>query len=384
MRGPLGGAAGAVVGGRPDQRMAEHDLVVIDDDDALRHRLVDGGRPRPERLEGVHDPLPVAVGVGGDDHQRVAQLRVEALEDQLGHPLAAVTDRQRVGEHGTSGPLRRFQQVGGLDEHQRVAAPRGEEATAHVGTRHAGVDQQLLRHLVWQPAHLDGPPEIELGVRAATAHRDHRHPLDVELLGDVAEDEARREVDPLEVVDHDHDRPRLRRLSQQVAGGDGDGERLDGGAGAGEGEGRRDRRRSRRRQCDDAVDVALEQSGQPRPCHLDLGLEALDADDVEPDRRLDELAHDLVDDRGLAHAGLTDEGAGAAVAAGGAPGDIDELVDETLPTAQWCRTWPDERRRGRRSGRHRLQRRHRGGRPPAPGMVAGIGARLPAPRDRTT
>ena len=132
----------------------------------------------------------------------------------------------------------------------------------------------------------------------------------------------------------------------------------------------------------DAVDVAVEEPGQSRPRHLDLGLEALDADDVEPDRRLDEPAHDLVDDRGLADARLTDERAGAAVAAGGAAGDVDELVDETLPTAQWCWTWPDERRRGRRSGRHRLQRRHRGGRPPAHGMVAGIGSRLPAPRRR--
>ena len=122
----------------------------------------------------------VAVGVGGDDHERVRSVAgSSALEGELGDPPAGVADRQRVGQHGPPGALGGVEQVGRLDEHQRVAAGRVAEAPAHVGARHAGVDEQLRRR-PRRAARRARSTRAEVGVAVglAAAGGEHRQALD--------------------------------------------------------------------------------------------------------------------------------------------------------------------------------------------------------------
>ncbi len=128
MGGPLRGPAGTVVRRGADQRVPERDPPVLDDDDAAGRRVVEGAGSGPERVERRGDPVHLAVGVGGDHDEGVAEVGIEAFEDELGHPLATVSDRQRVRQHGPTGPLGRLQQVGRLHQDERVAAPGGEQA----------------------------------------------------------------------------------------------------------------------------------------------------------------------------------------------------------------------------------------------------------------
>ena len=231
MGGPLGGPAGAVVGGRPDQRVAEHDLVVVDDHDALR--------PPPRRAPPAPGRAPRGPPRSAAGRRRGRRprpparcaARVEALEHELGHPLAAVADRQRVGQHGPPGSLRRFQQVGRLDEHQRVAAARGEQATAHVGAGDAGVDQQLLgdvgrqrRASRWSARGRARRPSRAGGRRSSPPARRRAGRRCRRARGVTAgrSTRGRRRRSTIGAV--------LGRLGEQVARRHGDGERLDRGA----------------------------------------------------------------------------------------------------------------------------------------------------------
>jgi TDG/mug DNA glycosylase family protein len=351
--GPLGAAAGSVVRRRADQGVAEREVAVV----AHEHAGVEGG---PERVGSVPvggqcaaDAGHVAVGVGGDDHEGGARRRIEPVERQLGGPAPVVADRQRIGQRRPPGALRLVEQVGGLDEHQRVAATRRAEAVADVAAGDAGVDEQLVGQLVGEAADLDHRPEIRRRLAVGSARGDHRDVLELDLLGDVREDHARGEVDPRHVVDDEEDRRLLVGVRQQVARRHRHRERLHRAADVGEREGAPDRRGAGRGELVDPPEEPVEEPGQPGPRHLDLGLEPADPHDPQGQRLGERSPHDLVEHRRLAHAGVTHQRAGTTVAVDRGAHEGEQLGEDLVPAAQRRVPRAEERGWGRRCGRHR-------------------------------
>ena len=240
--------------------------------------------PGPSASRAAEIRLQVAVGVGGDDDERVAQLGVERARARARPSAGRCGRRQRVGQHGPAGRARparagwpprraragcrRPRRAGGG---ARRRSRRRRRASSCSATSSAGRAISMVA------------AEVGLGVGAAPAHGEHRDPLDVERArrctrarGATAGRPTARSSTTMTIG------AVLGGLGEQVARRDGDGERLDRRAAAGQGEGgRRIDAAARRRQRVDPVEVAVEEAGEARPRHLDLGLEALEPDDVE-------------------------------------------------------------------------------------------------------
>ena len=337
--------------------MPEHEPLAVGDEDAGRQRgrervrVVAVGGERRAHAGGV------AVRVGGDHDERITRRRVEAGEDELGGAAAVGADGQWVGQARSPAALVVVEQVGGLDEHERVAVRRVAQPAAHVGVRHAGVGEQLVGGVVGQCADLDDGAEVRTRVGVAAAGSDHREVFEHDVLRDVRQHEARRLVDPRDVVDDEQDRSVLAGLGEQVARGDGDGERLDRPPLVRHGQRTADGSGPSRWEGAHAIEEPVEEPGETGPRHLDLGLEPSDAHDLDGRRFGADPADDLVEHGRLADARRPDQRAGDAVPVNRAVDEGEELLDDLVAAAHRRVARPCGRRWGRRGWRHRSKSR---------------------------
>ena len=112
--------------------------------------------------EGRGDPVEVAVGLGGGDDERRPHVRGDAAQGQLGDLSAGPSERQGVGQLGPPRPLVVVEEVGALDEDHRDPAGGSDQPPPDVGARHAGVDEELVGHVVRQSAvtSISGPVSV--------------------------------------------------------------------------------------------------------------------------------------------------------------------------------------------------------------------------------
>ena len=161
------GRLGRVVDRRADEWVAEFD-VRRERDQAARLDPGDRGRPRhlPERLGSSAHERRIARPFGRSQQQHRPRLGVERLHsrgEQSGQPLA---DRERLRKRLPALELRRGQRGGQVDQRQRVALRRGDDAAGDgaVDVRGRGSPQKFAGLGIGQPAELEPGKPVQAPV----------------------------------------------------------------------------------------------------------------------------------------------------------------------------------------------------------------------------
>ena len=128
---PLG-RVGAVVGGGPNEWMTELEPVGLDVQQSQRLDLAEILLGDPQRAERAEHDTGGAGAVRRGHHGRQAPAGGEGREARGEGALEAVRRRDRVREHLGAGELARRQQVGQLDERERVPVRGIEDPRQHL------------------------------------------------------------------------------------------------------------------------------------------------------------------------------------------------------------------------------------------------------------
>lgn len=227
MRGQAPGERRSLVGGRPDQRVAEGELPVdADEPDPLRR--FDGVRADTQPPRGGQDDGQVAGALRGRHQQQGSGGFGEGLDlglEGLLHPAGERERTQMVGQRGdVTGPLFQGERRGQLDERQRVTLALGQDAVPDVRRQRAtGIVQQGRRGLRGEAAEPDlgktGRPEP---VAAVPYRQDQRHPLRLQAPRGEQQGVGRGAVQPLGVVDQAQQGSVAGELGQQGQGAETD------------------------------------------------------------------------------------------------------------------------------------------------------------------
>lgn len=208
-RAPVGG--GAVVDGRPDQRVAEDQPGPVVREELVQLGAVQRAGGDLQRGGGLLDGGDAAGAVGGDELEQRQRLGVPGPDPRQERPA------QLLGHGGRLlGALRRQLRARQLDQGERVPAGGGQQALA-LAVAQLPVGEQFPRRLGAEPHERDAAQVRQVGVVAlvgAGGQRQHDR-LVAEPAGHERQRLQRRQVGPVGVVDHAQHRLRAGLQRQQ-------------------------------------------------------------------------------------------------------------------------------------------------------------------------
>lgn len=249
---------------------------------------------------------------GGDEHQELRGFgEPPHLSEEVG--LEAAADRQWIRQEADAGELLRAQFPGQLGHRQRATLGLGDDPPCDLRIDRPVDDraEQLDCDVLGQAFDGEHRETLEghMGLRGGSYRKEQRDAVGVQPAAEERERVERLAVEPLRIVDHADQRPVPRHFGKQRQRGEADQEPIRRWSGN-EPEGRPQRVTLPTGKPVEAVHERDEEALERREPEVGLGFDARDPSNAHPGRGLDRV----VEQRGLAHAGLTPEDENATAA----------------------------------------------------------------------